>query len=78
MFKRGRTSEPTSDWNKKVHPKRIPIHRHSQLITSSGDHRSGEGNAAFRLADTVYLYAQPLEQLGIDAPAVKFTRLKKN
>ncbi|KAJ8379036.1 hypothetical protein AAFF_G00232050 [Aldrovandia affinis] len=39
--------------------------------------RSGEGPAVFRLADIVYLYAQHLEQLGVDAPAVNSTRLKE-
>jgi len=39
--------------------------------------RSGEGPAVFRLADIVHLYAQRLEQLGVDAPAVNPTRLKE-
>ncbi|KAJ8372701.1 hypothetical protein AAFF_G00277700 [Aldrovandia affinis] len=39
--------------------------------------RSGEGPAVFRLADIVHLYAQRLEQLGVDAPAVNSTRLKE-
>ena len=39
--------------------------------------RSGEGPAVFRLADIVHLYAQLLEQLGVDAPAVNPTRLKE-
>lgn len=39
--------------------------------------RSGEGPSVFRLADLVHLYAQRLEQLGVDAPAVNSTTLKE-
>ena len=39
--------------------------------------RSNEGPAVFRLADIIHLYAQRLEQLSVDAPAVNSTRLKE-
>ena len=52
-----------------VHPQAF-----SELVETT---RSGEGPAVFRLADIVHLYAQRLEQLGVDAPAVNPTRLKE-
>ncbi|KAK3861204.1 hypothetical protein Pcinc_032795 [Petrolisthes cinctipes] len=71
LYNRERTYLRTT---KRLEQEHAPKEEFSVLVTYVVETtRSDEGPAVFRLADIVHLYAQRLEQLGVDAPAVNST-----